>query len=284
MLENNFYDQFIKRFAAVGKERSDLKAAYVIGSRARKEYPADQWSDLDILLYTDQPEYYLEAADFVSSFGTIWSSFSTKTLGNDAERLILFEGGYQVDLVVKTAVEFERYITEGKVPWLFKRGTQIIVDNTGTAAKLLPEKTVLPEKQPLNQQNFDQVNQMFWFVTMYIAKQLLRKENWSAKVREMEYKMILLQVIEWYEQSLHGLEYDTWHGGRFLEKWVEPDLYQAIAGTYGNFELASLWQALIESMELFTQLTQAISAREQLTLDSNLGENITNWINGKRAK
>lgn len=277
-----FYEEFVEQFKTVGRNQRDLKAAYIIGSRARKKHPADQWSDLDILLYTDDPAYYLESPDFVSPFGTIWSSFATETLGSDAERLTLFDGGYQVDLVVKTSAEFERYAALEKVPGLFKRGAQLIVDNTGTATKLLPKEDVLPKRMPLNQDTFDEANQMFWFVTLYIAKQILRKENWSAKVREMEYKMILLQMIEWYEQSLHGLEYDTWHGGRFIEQWAEPAIYQNLAGTFGNFELENLWQALEESMRLFTQLTLAISEREQLILNTNLGENVTQWISEKR--
>ncbi|MHC5217680.1 aminoglycoside 6-adenylyltransferase [Enterococcus sp. LJL128] len=273
-----FFEQLIAEFATVGKQREDIKAAYIIGSRARKKCPADQWSDLDILIYTDEPHYYLESSEFIAQFGNIWSSFPTKTLGNDPERLTLFEGGHQVDLVVKTGEEYQKQLASGETPWLFKRGVQLILDNQGQAAELLPKKTVIPEKMPLNEPAFTQVNQMFWFVTMYISKQLLREDLWSAKAREMDYKNILLQMIEWYEQSLHGIEYDTWHGGRFISEWAEPEVYEALFDIFGGFDLESSWQALIHSVDLFAQLAEKTAELNHFTYDKALQENIKLWL------
>ncbi|MBP1045730.1 aminoglycoside 6-adenylyltransferase [Enterococcus sp. BWM-S5] len=277
----DFYHDFIEHFAAVGKEREDIKAAYIIGSRARKKHPADQWSDLDVLLYTDTPEYYLNTSEFLQQFGEIWSSFATKTLGNDMERLTLFDGGYQVDLVTKSAQEYEKELASGTVPWLFKRGACLILDNTGEAAKLLPQEDVLPEKLPLNEATFSEVNQMFWFVTMYISKQLLREESWAAKARDMDYKNIILQMIEWYELSVHGEEYDTWHGGRFIHDWAEPDVYEALFDIFGHFDLADSWTALEKSIKLFSDLTEKIKAKNGFTIADDLSRNVTQWIADK---
>ncbi|MFT5875529.1 MAG: aminoglycoside 6-adenylyltransferase [Clostridium sp.] len=35
-------------------------------------------------------------------------------------------------------------------------------------------------------------------------------------------KEMLLKMIEYYSHALHGVDYDTWHGGRFIEHWSEP--------------------------------------------------------------
>lgn len=282
-IEKNFYDIFIEQFKSTAKNRKDIKAAFVIGSRARKQNPADQWSDLDILIYTDTPQYYLEAADFIADFGVIWSSFATKTLGNDHERLTLFEGGYQVDLVVKTSEEYEKQIASAQAPWLFKRGVQLLTDNSGDAQKLLPIKEVLPEKMPLTEATFNQVNQMFWFVTLYISKQLIRGENWAVKAREMDHRNLLLQMVEWYEQSLHGPNYDTWHGGKFIQTWAEEEIYQALFGIFGNFDIASNWQALEQSTRLFSELATKIQTMQNFTLQDDLGQNVLTWIEKNRA-
>ncbi len=50
--------------------RPDIRAAIVIGSRARVERPADEWSDLDIIVFTTAPEYYLSKVDWLENIGT----------------------------------------------------------------------------------------------------------------------------------------------------------------------------------------------------------------------
>lgn len=279
--KQDFYSTFIERFAEQGKMRRDMKAAYVIGSRARAKHPADQWSDLDILIYTDEPNYYLETQEFLEQLGEIWSSFVTRTLGGDKERLTLFTGGYQVDLVVKSGEEYDRQLDSGEVPWLFKRGAVLVVDNTGKADQLLPKEEVLPEKLPLTEGSLNEVNQMFWFVTMYISKQLLREDNWAAKARDMDYKNILLQMIEWHEQCLHGTEYDTWHGGRFMKVWVEPDIYDAVSDIFGRFDLADSWSALEHTIKLFIKLSDGIQKHSGISLDQRLQSSVISWIESK---
>lgn len=281
--KHGFYHEFVEQFSTAGQKRADIKAAYVIGSQARKKHPADQWSDLDILMYTDDPGYYLKTPEFLQQLGDIWSSFTTKTLGGDMERLTLFAGGYQVDLVVKSSGEYEQQITSEKVPWLFKRGAELILDNVGNANQLLPKEEVLPEKLPLNEMTLTEVNQMFWFVTMYISKQLLREESWSAKARDMDYKNILLQMIEWYEQCLHGSDYDTWHGGRFLKVWAEPDVYEELFGIFGRFDLADSWSALEHSIKLFIRLNDYIQKETGIQIEQDLQLNVINWIKSKNT-
>ncbi|MBL1224541.1 aminoglycoside 6-adenylyltransferase [Enterococcus sp. BWR-S5] len=281
MGKQDFYTEFVEQFAVVGQKRKDIKAAYIIGSRARKKHPADEWSDLDILMYSDTPDYYLKSNEYLTQFGEIWSSFTTKTLGGDSERLTLFAGGYQVDLVVKDSKEYEGYIASGEIPWLFKRGAKLILAHDKRAEQLLPTQEVLPEKLPLNEATLNEVNQMFWFMTMYISKQLLREENWSAKARDMDYKNILLQLIEWYEQCLHGADYDTWHGGRFLKKWAEPDIYAELFDVFGHFELADSWKALEHSIKLFVQLINSVQTIANIDVENGLQENVIHWIKSK---
>lgn len=54
-----FYEEFEKRLIQWGQEQHDIRAAFIVGSRARTDHPADECSNLDIVLYTSRPEYYL---------------------------------------------------------------------------------------------------------------------------------------------------------------------------------------------------------------------------------
>jgi len=59
--------QLEERFVAWANTRPDIRAAIVIGSRARVERPADEWSDLDIVFFTNNPHYYLSKTDWLES-------------------------------------------------------------------------------------------------------------------------------------------------------------------------------------------------------------------------
>ena len=52
-------EQLEQRFAAWAQTQPDIRAAFVVGSRARTDHPADQWSDLDIMVVTTRPERLL---------------------------------------------------------------------------------------------------------------------------------------------------------------------------------------------------------------------------------
>jgi aminoglycoside 6-adenylyltransferase len=55
------YSQLEQNFVAWAGDRADIRAALVVGSRARREPPPDEWSDLDFILYAADPAVY--AAD-----------------------------------------------------------------------------------------------------------------------------------------------------------------------------------------------------------------------------
>lgn len=43
----------------MGQVQDDVHVAYVAGSRARKDHGADEYSDLDIQMYVDDPTQFL---------------------------------------------------------------------------------------------------------------------------------------------------------------------------------------------------------------------------------
>jgi aminoglycoside 6-adenylyltransferase len=97
---------------AWGRERSDVRAVLVVGSRARADTPADQWSDTDLVLMVDDPAPYLASFEWLGAFGRPLLSFVEPTaIGPFAERRVLFETGLEVDLVL-LPVDGARWMVE----------------------------------------------------------------------------------------------------------------------------------------------------------------------------
>lgn len=65
-----------------------IKAVIIIGSAARNNYVADEYSDLDLIIATEEPDEWLYG-DYPKRFGNIKISFVEDTLGGAKERRII---------------------------------------------------------------------------------------------------------------------------------------------------------------------------------------------------
>src|SRR5918911_2375164 len=90
-----------ERFVAWATSCPDIRAACVIGSRARVGHPADAWSDLDIVVLMSEPERYLTATDWLAHMGVPWLTFVESTAGwGGRESPGVFWGGHDGDFSV----------------------------------------------------------------------------------------------------------------------------------------------------------------------------------------
>lgn len=92
------YEQLIERFVKWAQNEQNIRAAIVIGSRARVDHPADEWSDLDIVIIATDPKRYWATANWIENIGNPWLTFVEQAAGGGGmERRVLFEGGLDVD-------------------------------------------------------------------------------------------------------------------------------------------------------------------------------------------
>ena len=120
---------------------------------------------------------------------------------------------------------------------------------------------------------------MFWFIALYIAKQILRNELWVVKARDNNMKQLLLQMIEWHGKTINGIEYDTWHAGRFLCEWVSKETQVELQNAFGHFDRIDSWRALMATMTLYKRLANDISNIKNFSYPYDLEKSVYDWIN-----
>ena len=258
------YDRLIERFIAWAGSVENIRAAFVIGSRARSDHPADEWADLDVILLARDPSPYLAGADWLCEIGTPWLTFLERTPEDDAyERRVLFEGGLDVDFVPTSLASFEQMLREGLPPAeadMLRRGVRILVDKEGLAARLTAPELGPPPAAPPAELDFTNAVNDFWYHTVWTAKKLRRGELWWGKSCCDGYlKGLLLQMIEWQARA-GGTE--AWMRGRFLEEWADRRALAALPEIYAHYDREDTWRALLATMGLFRWL--ALETAEQL--------------------
>ncbi|MCF2717097.1 aminoglycoside 6-adenylyltransferase [Paenibacillus sp. UKAQ_18] len=281
---NNAYEVLEERISEWGISNEEIIAVYIVGSRAREDKPFDEFSDLDVVVFSTNPDYYLQNDQWLRNIGKVWTSFMFRTAKGDPEKLVLFDQGAEVDFLFRHTSDLDHIIKNGRIPEGFQRGVRMLLDKTGNGNHIIPQSTTIPYTPPISEGAYLQVVNMYCFASLYVAKQILRNDLWVAKQRDMDCKQLLLQMIEWHAKAVHGSEYDTWHAGKFINEWADQDVVADLKKSFGEYDPNHSWEALVVSFELFKRLSSEVAAKYKYAYPDELFSHIQNWLGGQYDK
>jgi aminoglycoside 6-adenylyltransferase len=241
------------------RSRVDVRAVVVVGSRARADVPADRWSDLDVLLFIDHPDALAADESWVEELGTPVLTFLEPTaLGHRVERRVLYEGGEDVDFPLIAASEWRSLLPQATV--VLGRGYRVLHDELGMEEELrrLPAPP-LPEAP--DARAFAQLASDFWYHALWTARKLRRGEVFTALGCLDGYmKTRLATLMAWHANAVDPAV-DTWHEGRFLERWADPGALSTLERAFAHYDVRDVARALWETIDLFQGLEEETARR-----------------------
>lgn len=233
------------------KSEPRIQAVLLIGSRSRKDHPADVFSDYDFLFLTTDSEYFLHTDGWLEPFGPVHISFLEPTLSGGMERRVCLDGAQDADFLFFPADRASELARDPEVGRLLSRGYQVLVDKTAFAAML--SRLPVPQTAILSEAEFQNLVQTFAFHILWAVKKVKRGELWSAKQCIDGYlKQLLRQMLECREKTVHGDSFDCWHDGRFLDRWLDRKFAARLPETFAGYEAADLIRALSKTAGLFS--------------------------------
>ena len=253
----------IDRFVTWAQRRPDIRAGVVLGSWARNDMPADTLSDLDLVAIVSDPSVFLSEASWLLTFGEPCLTFVESTaVGNFRERRVSFRGGRDVDFSLVPVAAIKQMI-EQQIPVeiadVFRRGFRILVDKDRLAERLVdsarwPEKAdKLPTESMWRETGHD-----FLYHVLLAAKKARRGELWVATSSCNGYlKDLLLRLIEWHAK-VKG-QNDSWHKGRFMERWAEQEVLQALSDTFAKYSLEDVQRALMANLHFYERFGRQVA-------------------------
>ena len=251
------------------RQRDDVRALLVVGSQARANVPADRWSDLDLVLIVDDPEPYAEDPSWVREFGQPVLTFLEDTPVGQRERRVLYESGEDVDFPLFPVTALELLEQSENAAHLLARGYRVLIDRIGLAERLARVAAAVERPRPPTQRDFTQLASDFWYHALWAAKKLRRGEVFTAKGCLDGYmKDRLVTLLEWHARAIDA-SVDTWHDGRFLERWADPGALAALERAFAHYDVRDVARALWETIDLWQGLEEETASRLgfALTLD-----------------
>lgn len=240
---------------AWARRRPDVHALLLIGSQARSQAPADQWSDVDLVLVVDEPAAYLDDASWLGAFGQPLLTFVEPTaVGGFTERRVLFATGQDVDFALLPMARAHELAERAELGAVLGRGFRVLVDKLGLERTLHEAGEVEPRRPSLSAPGFTQLTHDFWYHALWAARKLRRGELWTAKQScNCHLKSLLAELIAW-DARAGDRQLDTWHGGRFLERWADDRVLDDLRQVDARYDARDVARALRATVDLFERV------------------------------
>lgn len=277
-------EEKVRKWAA---SRDDIHAVLAVGSRARTDRPADEYSDLDLVLFADDPDSLIGSDEWLSAIGPVVMSFVESTaVGSWRERRAVFAPMLDVDFaVVSSSLLDIDFSVPGPVADVVRpvvdRGYRVIHDPSGRLQTLdrvsaSPATAwTLPDEGAFANLVID-----FWYHAMWTTKKAQRGEIVVARsCLDNSMKDKLLHVVNWLAH-LGKPDMDTWHGQRFFEQWSDQDIVQTFHATYGTASRDQILDDLSRTADLFSRVARDAAARLGYPYPDRAESHVRDWIRG----
>lgn len=251
------YIDIKNRLIECAKNDDDIKSIIAIGSSTRNDNKADEYSDLDLFIVTDNVNTWY-SGEYPNRIGEVSISFIEPTLGGGRERRCIFDKDKDVDMIIMTPEQFETALKDGVAGWVMNRGYNILYD-VNSYENMIQTYVVPGASAPnMSDSEFDNMMNDFYFHNIWASKKLLRGELWSAKMCVDAYlKNYLLKAIELYGHEIQ--EKDVWHDGRFIDRWADEEIIEELKKCFAHYDRQDILNALLATNTLFERVTRKIA-------------------------
>ena len=272
------YRDIKQKLCKYAEQDKDIKAVIAIGSSTRSDLPADEFSDLDLIIVTSAPDRWY-SGECPAFFGNVSISFIEPTLGGGKERRCIYDADRDVDMIIFTPLQFENALKEGVTEWVMNRGWKLLYDG-GDYAKKIPQFVTLEVHHAvMTKEEYENTVNDFFFHIIWACKKFRRGELWSAKMCIDGYlKERLLKMIE--QNQLCFGDTDVWHDGRFLDRWADSSVLDELKDCFAHYDSDDCRRALLATQRLFARLARTVADKRGFIYPEKAEECALSYMTG----
>jgi aminoglycoside 6-adenylyltransferase len=245
--------EMLELILSMAREDERIRAVIMNGSRVNPDAPRDIFQDYDIVFIVSAVEGFVRDRTWISRFGELIILQTPDEMGSHSPEnkasfafLMLFTDGNRIDLTFYPVDKWNDSQAESL--------SLVLLDKDSRIGPLKPPSNRDYITVPPNAKQFAHCCNEFWWVSTYIAKGLWRGELSYAKYMfEHPVRDMLMLMLQWHIGVKSGFAVDPGKQGRYYEKYLEPELWEAFKTTYSAADYEDIWQALFLMGQLFRE-------------------------------
>ena len=264
-------EQFLEGIATWAKTRDDIRLILLLGSQARADDPADEFSDVDIVMGCVDQHRYLDSGDWLAAIGTPLLTFVEPTAtGGELERRVLFANGLDVDvslIAIATICAWAADGLPGDVLPVIRRGMRVVVDKDDLTPRLSAKAgSEAPTPRVPSEGEFIEKAHDFLYHCLWTARKAARGELFVAlQCLDGSLRRRLFELAR-VHGDLSAVEPSAWYGARMIESRIDADTIARLAATCATHDRRSIAAGLEAAMDLHAFLGRDIAGDSDLPI------------------
>ena len=244
----------------VAKADERIRAVVLNGSRANPNAPKDILQDFDVVYIVTDAQPFNHNWTWLAQFGERAILQMPDGMGGQAPDprkvvyLMQFTDGNRIDLSIAT---LERWREEGSDSL-----TIVLLDKDGIFEGMpVPGEADYWAKPPTDAQYRDCCNE-FWWVLVYAARGLWRGEvTYAHAMLDEVSREEMLRMLGWEVGSRHAFEVNVGKAGKWLQRYLTANDWQALIATYACGDVKEIWAAVMSMEALFGSVGRQVGER-----------------------
>ena len=275
--------EMMKLILDTAREDERIRAVMMNGSRANPNAPKDFFQDFDIVYFVTEVDSFKADPGWIARFGEMMIlQLPDDMVDPPPEQeisyayLMQFADGNRIDLTLHPIDKLGEREEDSQ--------TVVLLDKDGILPAYLPpsDSDYLP-KPPTAKAFADCCNE-FWWVSPYAAKGLWREELTYARHIQDEYvREQLMKMLDWYVGVKTGFSVAPGKEGKYLKKYLEPELWAMLERTYADADTEHTWEALLAMGDLFRKTALEVAQHFGYAYPSGDDERVSAHLRHVRA-
>ncbi len=265
--------EFENRIVAWAKQRSDVEALVLAGSRSSPAAGPDRLSDWDFHLISNQPEQYY-GIDWLSGMAPVWCANAEKTPRGVIKVSAVFENGFEADFVPLAAWQMklvywcmqrpglkgwmpdrlQRGIVETRT-FLLGSGYRVLIGGERWIKRLEATRIDWPAKA-MSAEEFERHVGAFWQKAVWVFKKIARPEPRSAM--HWMHMLVVGHVYTILAEEARLNERYSRPEARKAERWLDDRRLRQTAITTSTDQQV-LTRALLAELDLFEEASRSVA-------------------------
>ena len=269
----------------------DIQGVLLIGSQARSAPAADQWSDLDLMVFAGDPQRLMQDNTWFERFGEVACFFDeiVPLHFNNwrwCVKRVLYADHRDVDFSILPYDHLADVLSDNQE--ILSRGCQVLYDATpgclDRQIRALLQSLETQTAHPLTEQELRQVVNELLFHVIWAFKKIKRSELWVAvNCINSHMKNLLLQLIEAHNISIRQQPGVLMYNGRFLEQRAGPEILAQLSACFTKYDPADAVATLERLFEITYTLSKAICEKNGCPFDAAQFERVHKIYSAMKA-